>query len=537
MVTLRSRINELEAENDRLSAGGGSAADASSAFGSPLKANRPAAEVVAAAAAAAARGGSGARGALGARLDASMPAAVAATLPPPPLPPPPPPAAPSGARRGLGGADIWAVGRQRVAAGAGAVNGGAVRVAAAHAAAAADDPPGLREDFLVAAHRLRWAQRALDAASVREAFGAWRRSVAQRTRQVRGAQLLLHRVLRRSKARALQAWRAALMAPPNDDDDDDDGNTAAATAAATSPEALRRLLKRAPAAVSRAFDAQAALFAAALAAAEEARGELAKAHSAELAALRQDIATQSSSLQRAMATASRLQPASPAEAAWKPPLPPPAEAQRRRQGVPPLSLPLPPLVPRPVMPRPQPPLPEPEAPRQQQPPPPPPQIRLPPMAAPPQAGFSRAAALLSHAATPPPPSPPASEAPSSAPASPLLAPRPTRAAPAPPLAFAPAALPSRPASAAGSAAVPPPSRQVASGPAVRDGAGLVQVATLVIRGWTRSDATEALNACNGRVDAAASWLLARGRMPQAAEARPQAGQPGAVTPRTPTQQL
>ena len=72
---------------------------------------------------------------------------------------------------------------------------------------------------------------------------------------------------------------------------------------------------------------------------------------------------------------------------------------------------------------------------------------------------------------------------------------------------------------------------------VRDGAGLVQVATLVIRGWTRSDATEALNACNGRVDAAASWLLARGRMPQAAEARPQAGQPGAVTPRTPTQQL
>lgn len=537
MVTLRSRINELEAENDRLSAGGGSAADASSAFGSPLKANRPAAEVVAAAAAAAARGGGGARGALGARLDASMPAAAAAALPPPPLPPPPPPAAPSGARRGLGGADIWAMGRQRVAAGGAAVNGGAVRVAAAHAAAAAEDPPGLREDFLVAAHRLRWAQRALDAAAVREAFGAWRRSVAQRTRQVRGAQLLLHRVLRRSKAQAFQAWRAAVMAPADDDDEDEH---AGAAAAATSPDALRRLLKRAPAAVSRAFDAQAALFAAALAAAEEARGELAKAHAAELAALRQDIATQSSSLQRAMATASRLQPAAgaSAETAWKPPLPPPAEAQRRRQGVPPLSLPLPPLVPRPVVPRPQPP-PEPEAPpqRPQAPPPPPPQIRLPPMQPPPQAGFSRAAALLSHAAAPPPPSPPASEAPSSAPPSPLPAPRPTRPAPPqpPPLAFAPAALPSRPSSAAGSAATAPPSRQAASGPAVRDGAGLVQVATLVIRGWTRSDATEALNACGGRVDAAAAWLLARGRMPQAAEAR-QAG-PGAVTPRTPTQQL
>ena len=530
MMALKARITVLEVENDRLS-GGGSTVDASSAFGSPLKANRPAAEVVAAAAAAAARGGGHARGALGARLEAAIPAAAVAALPVPPLPPPPPPAAAAGARR-LGTADIWAMGRQRLdASSAGA--GGAERFAAAHAAA--DDPPGLREDFLVAGHRLRWAQRALDAAILREAFGAWRRGSQERAKRLRGAQLLLHRVLRRDKARAFEAWRDAMLAGPEEGEEE---------AAAISPEALKKLLRRAPPAIARAFDAQAALFASALAAAEEARGELARAHAAELAALRRDIASHSSSLQSAMASASRQQQYMGGDAAWRPPLPPAAgDVARRRQGVPPLSLPLPPQMPRPFVPRPPPAAPsEPERQREPPPPPPPPaQIRLPPLSPPQQAGFSRAAALLSHAAAPQPPSPPASEAPSSAPPSPLpQQPRPRL--PQPPLlpppqaslSFAPAALPSRPSSAASgiAPAAAPPSRPSASG------AGLVQVATLVIRGWTRGDAAEALAACGGRVDAAAEWLVARGRMPQAAEARPGAGAGGGqTTPRTPSHQM
>ena len=540
-MALKARITELEVENDRLS-GGGSTVDASSAFGSPLKANRPAAEVVAAAAAAAARGGGHARGALGARLDAAIPAAAVAALPPPPLPPPPPPAAPAGGRR-LGTADIWAMGRQRLQASAGA--GGAERMAAAHEAA--DDPPGLREDFLVAGHRLRWAQRALDAAILREAFGAWRRNTQERAKRLRGAQLLLHRVLRRDKARAFDAWRNAMLAGPDEEE-------AEAAAAAASPDALRRLLRRAPPAIARAFDAQAALFASALAAAEEARGELARAHAAELAALRRDIASHGTTLQNAMASASRMQPGSQqqqymgGDGAWRPPLPPAGDvAGRRRQGVPPLSLPLPPQMPRPVMPRPPPPPPsEPERQREPPPPPPPPpaQIRLPPLPAPPQAGFSRATALLSQAAAPQPPSPPASEAPSSAPPSPQP-PQPRPRLPQPPLHppsssshFAPAALPSRPSSAASNASAPPPPAPAASRPAASGGSGLVQVATLVIRGWTRGDAAEALAACGGRVDAAAEWLVARGRMPQAAEARPgAAGGGGQGTPRTPSHQL
>ena len=528
---MRARIAELEAENARLqhSAASGSG-DTPRAQGwdggfsdaephtrnggltSPLRANQPAAAVLAAASAARARhsvvshaGGSEGRG-------DDMPASAAAAhshLALEPLPQgaaglhwaqqtgPVPQQPPSATWRRQG----------ESAAGMGAVT-------------AASSPPSLRDDFIVAAHRLKVAQRTANAWLLWACFTSWRRDARARTQSETRAALLLRRVMRRSAATAFRAWREAAgqHSYRSAASDDERGMQHRQQL----PADMERLLRTCPPGVKAAFEQQLGLFASSLAAADDATADMQRQHARELGELRQSLQAQTEALGRAVAQLKvqqaqqqQVQRQNYARDAVPPPprmQPAVSQVQQHRAHVHwSQQLPVDPAMPAPpvaVQPRVS--------------------ITLPPRPTPP-AGPSRMSSLLAHASSEedlargghgdgsgdendddggaPHVRSGASPGPSH---SPRAAAAPARTPPPPP---------------------PPTPQPGYEGPS----ASLVSVAQLVIGGWTRHEAAAALAATHGRLDEARAWLEARGSASRAAPP-PVAGL-GRGVPGTPTTRL
>ena len=466
---LRARISELESEKAQLQAVGGGGVlfgegeNATNVLASPARSNRPAAAVLAQA-----------------RFQASeaQPArepygngVTAASAPPEML------AAAHPSQPALSTA-LWAIGAQRVQKQQELLR--ATQRGAAHNTVCEACEPSLREDFLVASHRLRWAGRTIDSWVLLSSFCGWRREVTERRRRDVSASLLLRRVLRRAAHAALTAWRDAALeqAPARTQED------------AQAQQAQQSELVRA-----------------ALLSAEEARLSLQRQHALELSALRQSVAAQADALTRALKAAQIV--AAQAHGPHAPHAAHGTSTSSQAPAHPNGGVPL----------------------QQQQ-----PHVEEPwererrarhswqAMAAAqsdaesaahlllvgapvgtrggvfspggPSVGTpSRREGLLLHVtstSTPSPASPPRARAPR-----PVFA---TSMPPTPPAPARPQARPVVPTAAAGAAA----------------SSALLSVAQLVIAGWTREQASQALAATAGELALAKRWLLDNGKMPQAA---------------------
>ena len=352
-------------------------------------------------------------------------------------------------------------------------NGAAPQARGAAAVAVASTPlspqsASLRDDFVVAAHRLKVAQRQLNAWLLLACFHSWRHAAVQRRQAATRSALLLRRVLRRAAAQAFLAWKQVVREQQQQHSLDEDGLPTGSTAA--SPLELDRLLATCPLPVRAAFESQRHVLSTSLSAADEAAAAMQRHHAAELADLRMSLQAQTEALARAV---SQLKA---------------NNQQQQYSSRPPRVQPRPPQAP-----------PPPQAPRA------PPAAAVPPKpaaAASPMdlavpvkkstaPGPSRMNSLLAQAAhdddqrdeeddgddydsdggahhtKPPPPTP------------------------------APTPLP------------PPP-------PPTPSSASLVSVAQLVIAGWTRHEAIAALEACHGRIDDARAWLIDKAAPPRAA---------------------
>jgi hypothetical protein len=520
---LRQRIAELEADNARLhhqatASGSGDTPRAQGwdgsfsdvdphsrgAITSPLRANQPAAAVLALAAAAAASArhsmaSTHASEGRGGDLPASA-AAAHSHLALEPLPQgaaglqwaqqrgPPPQQPPSATWRRQG------------------------EVLADMGAAVASSPPSLRDDFIVAAHRLKVAQRTVHAWLLWACFTSWRRDARARTQSETRAALLLRRVMRRNAATAFRAWRGAVEQHSHRSAMSD-GERGVQQHQQLPPD-MERLLRTCPPEVKAAFEQQLGLFASSLAAADDATADMQRQHARELGELRQSLQAQTEALGRAVAQLKMQQQQAQRQQYARDALPP---VQRMQQGVSQAhvlwsqqlpaeaAMPSPPVV---LQPRAS--------------------ISLPPRPTPP-AGPSRMSSLLAHAsseedlargghgdgsdedgdggdggslhvrssASPMPPHSPRAAA---------------SARPPPP---------------------PPPPTPLPGyeGPST----SLVSIAQLVIGGWTRHEAAAALAATHGRLDEARAWLEARGSASRAAP--PAAGPLGRGVPGTPTTRL
>ena len=524
---LRNRIAELEADNARLLQSGASGSgDTPRANGwdgvfsvreaetahtcggglaSPLRANQPAAAVLAAAAAAASARHSMASTVASAGGDIPASAAGAHThLALEPLP------------QGAAGLQ-WAQ-QQHQQHGAPQLQPPSAtwrrQGDAAGGLAVAAFPPSLRDDFIVAAHRLKVAQRTNAAWFLWACFTSWRREARARAQSDTRAALLLRRVLRRSAATAFRAWRDAAgqhshRSAASDDAERGRHNSQQQHQLAELPSDMERLLRACPPGVKSAFEQQLGLFASSLAAADDATAEMQRQHARELGELRQSLQAQTEALGRAVGQLKLQQ----------------QQQQQRQQDARDV---LPPTAPRPQQ--------QPHAQHvhwaQQQPiepallSPPPAvaehprvSITLPPKATPPP-GPSRMSSLLAHASS-------GEDVAHSAHGDDDdgggVSPR--RAASVhdaqPPARGFPTGRPPPP---------PPPTPT----PGYEVQPSLVAVAQLVIGGWTRHEAAAALAATHGRLDDARAWLEVRG---SASRAAPPAVALRGVPPGTPTTRL